>query len=165
MSRTYAYLGPLDIGASVVGLPAEPPLRSTGDVAEWIRRFRGDFDRAGRLTTTFVVGEDGFLRLTDRQSEHVACAGGRPVLAAGEMTLRLQDGSIVAEEITNQSTGYCPDADSWPAVTQALKSAAIAGPSGYTTVFVFRRCASCGQINIIKDEHFVCAVCGAALLA
>lgn len=34
---------------------------------------------------TFVVGLDGQLRLASRRSEHVDCASGQPVLAAGEV--------------------------------------------------------------------------------
>jgi hypothetical protein len=165
MGRTYPYVGPAEIAASVADGPSESPLRSPGSTTEWIKRYRHEFGRDGCVTATFVVDEDGFLRLADRHSEHVACAGGRPVLAAGEVTLRLDAGRAVAEEITNQSTGYCPDAGSWPAVADALKRAGIEGPSGYTSTFVFRRCGSCGQINIVKDQHFVCSVCRAALSA
>ena len=35
---------------------------------------------------TFVIGVDGVLRVADRRSEHVACAGGGDVLSAGELT-------------------------------------------------------------------------------
>src|SRR5215470_10910137 len=107
--RTYPYVGPAKIAASVAGVPSEGPLRSPGDMTEWIGRYRHEFGRDGCLTATFVVDEEGFLRLADRHREHVACAGGRPVLAAGEIMLRLEGTSAVVEEIINQSTGYCPD--------------------------------------------------------
>lgn len=35
---------------------------------------------------TFVIDSSGILRLAPRRSEHVACAGGGPVLSAGEVT-------------------------------------------------------------------------------
>jgi hypothetical protein len=41
---------------------------------------------------TFVVGLDGQLHLAPQRSEHVDCAAGQPVLAAGEV-LFMQDGS------------------------------------------------------------------------
>ena len=37
-------------------------------------------------TYTFVVDEFATLRIADRSSEHIACAGFRPVMAAGELT-------------------------------------------------------------------------------
>ena len=42
---------------------------------------------AGELSEpfTFVVGLDGELRLAPRRSEHVDCAAGQQVLAAGEV--------------------------------------------------------------------------------
>jgi hypothetical protein len=114
---------------------------------------------------TFVVDDQGVLRVGDRHSEHVACAGGAPVLAAGEMTFRLAGRSISAVGVTNQSTGYCPEPESWAAVAEALNKAGIAGPAAYTTAFIFRRCEHCGQINLVKDAVFDCAVCGSALPA
>ena len=105
----------------------------------------------------------GYLRVADRRSEHVACAGGEPVLAAGEMTLRMSHAGVEAEEVSNQSTGYCPEPSSWPAVEQALSTAGIKGPDGYTRRFVFRRCGECDQINLIKDGIYECDVCGAPL--
>jgi hypothetical protein len=65
--------------------------------------------------------------------------------------------------VSNQSTGYCPDPDCWPAVAAALRSAGVAAPVGFTRRFVFRRCFTCGQINLIKDDWYVCAACDADL--
>ena len=62
----------------------------------------------------------------------------------------------------HKSTGYCPGIDSWPVVAVALDKARIGHPNGFTVKCVFRKC-SCGQINIIKDNYFQCAVCGSQL--
>jgi hypothetical protein len=128
-----------------------------------MREARSDFDRSGRIIQTFVVTEDGSLCVADRRSEHVACAGGAPVLAAGEITFHRVGSSVEAEEVTNQSTGYCPEPESWKAMAAALAQAGIRGPDRYTTEFVFRRCEHCGQINLVKEEIFECAVCECAL--
>ena len=65
--------------------------------------------------------------------------------------------------MTNQSTGYCPEPESWIAVEIALKHIGVKFPDGFTTEFLFRRCESCGQINIVKENWFVCSVCDAEL--
>jgi hypothetical protein len=58
---------------------------------------------------TFVIDLGGALRLAPRRGEHVACADGAPVLSAGEITfLRDQDRWTVSE-VSNPSTGCCPD--------------------------------------------------------
>ncbi|HJY76311.1 MAG TPA: hypothetical protein VKE95_06740 [Burkholderiales bacterium] len=132
---------------------------------EWLRWSRSDFDRSGRNIQTFVVSEDGSLRVADRRSEHVACAGGAAVLAAGEITFLRIGTSVEAEEVTNQSTGYCPEPESWNAMAEALARAGIRGPGRYSTEFVFRRCEHCGQINIVKEGIFECVVCNHALPA
>lgn len=129
----------------------------------WIAKHRLMNARSDRITATYVVDLAGRLCLADRHSEHVACAGGEPVLAAGELVLRVVRGAVVVEEVTNQSTGYCPEPESWPAVTAALETAGIASPEGYTTEFSFRRCPRCAQINVVKDLVFECAVCGSGL--
>ena len=49
-----------------------------------------------------VVGLDGALRIADRHSEHVSCAGEREVLAAGEMFFA--DGRVA--RVSNQSSGF-----------------------------------------------------------
>jgi hypothetical protein len=86
---------------------------------------------------TFVVALDGLLRLARRSSEHVACAEGHDVLAAGEMTFAAEPGWHVTE-VTNQSTGYCPDPDCWPAVAGALDRVGVPHPGGFTDLVIFR---------------------------
>jgi hypothetical protein len=112
-----------------------------------------------------VVDVAGLLRLAPRRSEHVACAAGADVLAAGEITLRRIENGWAAAAVSNQSTGYCPDPDCWPAVAAALDRAGIAYGGGFTEEFTFRRCPECGQRNIVKDAVFFCAVCDAELPA
>lgn len=132
-----------------------------------------DFDEwastqtAGELAEsfTFVVDASGNLRLAPRRSEHVVCAGGGPVHSAGEVSFRKESGRWTVDEVSNQSTGYCPDVSSWPAVAEALDRAGISRPASFTHAVVFRRCASCGQLNIVREEHFVCVFCDAALPA
>jgi len=114
-------------------------------------------------TFTFVIDLSGRLLLAPQRSEHVACAQGEAVLSAGEITfVRDRQGWEVAE-VSNQSTGYCPDTTSWPVVQAALADAGIDPPGAFTHPIVFRRCPGCGQRNIVKDDHFVCAVCDGAL--
>ncbi|MCX4734542.1 hypothetical protein [Streptomyces sp. NBC_01363] len=112
---------------------------------------------------TFVIDSAGVLRLAPRRSEHVACAGGGPVLGAGEMSFRKESGQWAVGEVSNQSTGYCPDISSWPAVARALDAAGIEHPSGFTHEVVFRRCPACGELNIVREEDFVCVFCEEAL--
>ena len=81
-------------------------------------------------------------RSLSRRSEHVALAGGRDVLAAGEMTFARTAARWRVTAVTNQSTVYCPDPDSWPAVATALDSIGIAHPGDFTDKVIFRRCPS-----------------------
>lgn len=128
----------------------------------WIaHRTRGEVDEAA----TFVVGLDGTLRLAPRRSEHVALAGGHDVLAAGEMAFAPAGPGWYVSAVTNQSTGYCPDPDSWPAVARALDRLGVHHPGHFTNEFIFRRCPTCGERNIVRDADFICAVCDSALPA
>lgn len=163
MNRLYTYVGPPEIAAGVADIPPGIALRSPADVLVWVKQCQNEFDRSRRMIATFVVDESGSLRVAERRSEHVACAGGGPVLAAGEITFRVVGGSVEAEEVTNQSTGYCPEPESWNAVAEALARASIAGPTGYTTEFIFRLCEQCRQINLVKEQIFECAACGSDL--
>jgi hypothetical protein len=112
---------------------------------------------------TLVVVLDGMLRLAARRSGHVAPAGGRDVLAAGENTfVPIKNGWYVTE-VTNQATGYCPDPDSWPAVANALDCVGVKRAGNLTDKVIFRRCLTCGDRNIVR--HFTCALCDSALPA
>lgn len=112
---------------------------------------------------TFVIALDGMLRLAPRRSEHVALAGGRDVLAAGEMTFANAETGWRVTEVTNQSTGYCPDPDSWPAVARALDHVGLPHPGDFTDKVIFRRCPTCGERNIVRDDDFTCVLCNSGL--
>ncbi|WP_211328453.1 hypothetical protein [Thermomonospora umbrina] len=112
---------------------------------------------------TFVIDLNETLLLAPQRSEHVACAGGEPVLGAGEVTFTPATGRWTVYEISNQSTGYCPDVTSWPVVRAALDRAGLDHPPTCTHPITFRRCPRCHERNIVKDEHYVCALCDAPL--
>jgi len=114
---------------------------------------------------TFVVTLDGVLRLAPRRIEHFALAGGWDVVAAGEMTFAPVTSGWRVVEVSNQSTGYCPDPDSWPAVERALDNVDVRHPGGFTDEITFRRCPACGERNIVRDNDFTCALCNSALPA
>ncbi|MFC4053982.1 hypothetical protein ACFOY4_30175 [Actinomadura syzygii] len=160
MPAEYEYVGPSEILAAVRAGSEGVRIASGGDFAVWVAA-RGEDELAEPFT--FVVGLDGVLRLAPRRSEHVACAGGRPVLSAGEISFVLGDGRPRVDEISNQSTGYCPDPASWPAVGEALDRAGLPHPGQFTDSIIFRRCPECGERNLVKEGHFFCAVCGAEL--
>ncbi|MFH0179743.1 hypothetical protein [Streptomyces cacaoi] len=150
--RRYGYVGPEDVRRAVVPGAGGRVIRRAADldtyaVAEESEPF------------TYVVGLDGLLRLAPRRSEHVACAGGGDVLGAGEISFRRTPQGPRVHEVSNQSTGYCPDPDSWPAVAAALDEAGIGRPDGFTHALVFRRCERCGENNVVREGVFVCVFC------
>jgi hypothetical protein len=159
MRSLYRYVGPKKIAERASSAPAGTRIDSPEDVRRWMRQTGQEVDAAGNVVATFVIDEAGWLRIADRRSEHVACAGGRPVQSAGEMTFTGRKSGVSVSWVTNQSTGYCPAPDSWPAVEAALARAGIAAPSGFSHAFHFRRCPQCGSINVIKDGVFECGVC------
>jgi hypothetical protein len=163
MSRTYQYRGPQHIAQAAEGLPAGQLIRSVADFERWRRDTHQQPDESGLIEATFVITEAGALALADRHSEHVACAGGTPVRSAGEMRFGRGAAGWEAREISNQSTGYCPEPESWPAVAAALEQIPLAHSGSFTQTYLFRRCPACQQLNLIKDDVFVCAVCDAAL--
>jgi hypothetical protein len=144
----YVYVGPAEL-LEQAGVPGEP-VRSPADVV----------GRPQDEPFTYVVTLDGALRIAPRRSEHVACARGEDVLAAGEITFQ---GAVVTE-VSNQSTGYCPGEECWPAVAGALDRAGLRRPVGFTTTFVFRHCPECAELNVVKDEYYVCVFCDAELM-
>ncbi|MGI4787763.1 MAG: hypothetical protein ACRYFS_02820 [Janthinobacterium lividum] len=112
------------------------------------------------VVLTYIVDTDGQLWVADRHSEHIACARGKSVLSAGEMTIEIDHKKVIVIDVTNQSTGYCPEPESWPVVDLVLNKAGIEHPNNFTRAFIFRLCDNCGQINVVKEYDFTCAVCG-----
>lgn len=160
--RRYRYVGPPEIAAAVGSNPGSHPVRSTDDLDRWWASVE-PHDRDEPFT--FVVALDGVLRLAPRRSEHVACAGAGDVLAAGEIGFDRQPDGWTVREVSNQSTGYCPDPDCWPAVAAALVRAGLCAPEAFTSSFVFRRCPDCHERVLVRDGDLTCVLCGSALPA
>lgn len=146
--RLYCYLGATELLAET----ARWPIKSAAYLAAWRKGVFGS-------TATFVVTADGMLWLAVQRSEHVSCARGAAVQAAGELIFSGEE--LIAA--TNLSTGYCPEPECWAALQAALDRAGIVHPGGFTTSYLFRRCDRCGQRNVIKDGIFECGVCGEPL--
>lgn len=159
----YKYVGPDEIRKQVSNHPPGFRIKSISDVKEWIQQTGQKLDKSGRIRATFVIDRFGFLLIADRHSEHVACAGGGPVLSAGEISFAFKNNSIEIKEISNQSTGYCPEPASWKAVKKALAHMSIKHPDRFTNEIIFRRCPSCGERNIVKDGWYFCDICDAPL--
>ncbi|HEY9329895.1 MAG TPA: hypothetical protein VIS09_16910 [Streptomyces sp.] len=154
-------MGPAELKALVRAGGEGRGIRSPADFGEWVAALSLD-ELAEPFT--FVVDGGGVLRMAPRRSEHVVCAGGGEVMSAGEVSFRQEEsGRWVVEEVSNQSTGYCPDISSWAAVAGALDRIGIHRPSGFTHEVVFRRCRSCRELNIVREEDFVCVFCGKEL--
>ncbi|MEO8494126.1 MAG: hypothetical protein ABI614_03580 [Planctomycetota bacterium] len=161
MTCRYRYAGPAEIAGRVVGFGGFL-VDSVEKLRDSLRSMDG-YQSEGSLTVTFIVGLGGELRVSDRRSEHVKCAGGQPVLSAGEMTFVCENDRIFVERVTNQSTGYCPEPESWRSVVDALERIPLGHPDSFDPAFVFRKCPSCSQINIIKDQWYICDVCQTSL--
>ncbi|WP_437087535.1 hypothetical protein [Streptomyces sp. enrichment culture] len=158
--RSYRYVGPAELMAAVRPGVGGRRIGSAADFDGWVAE-----QPAEELAEpfTFVVGVDGVLRLAPRRSEHVACAGGDRVLSAGEIGFVREAGRWAVSEVSNQSTGYCPDGRSWAEVARALDAVALPRPSGFTHEVVFRRCTRCREHNIVREDDFVCVFCGSYL--
>ncbi len=143
-------------------------------VGEWIARQKFPPQADGTVILTYIIDLHTELWLASRNSEHVACAVGEPVLAAGELTLKLsndppcgkpshpgyaQQWRIEVVGVSNHSTGYLPEPDCWPVVAEALDRMDILRPDQWTVALVLRRCPVCQWVNVIKDDHFFCDIC------
>jgi hypothetical protein len=158
--RNYQYVGPAELKARVTPGDEGKSIRTSEDLARWLST-RGPEERTEPFT--FVVGADGLLRLAPRRSEHVSCAGAASVLSAGEMSFLQLSAQWSVADVSNQSTGYCPDPSSWPSVAAALDRAGIAHSGGFTHEAVFRRCPDCEEVNVVREGDFVCVFCEAPL--
>ena len=160
--RIYKHLNPGAVDAHPTD-STRARIASPADLHDWLDFLRSRSRLSDELTVTFIVDTDGFLWVADRHSEHAACAQGRDVLSAGELTFAMTRGAAVVSSATNQSLGYCPEAESWPAVAAALTRAGVEHPEGFTAELTFRLCSSCGAKNVVKDDWFECGVCETAL--
>ena len=160
--RRYSYVGPPDIHDAAMLSPPGSLIQSLDDLSAWLTAQSSDAELDGSLIATFVVDTDGVLRLAPRRSEHIACASGGLVLSAGEITFST-DGNIT--EVSNQSTGFCPEPESWTSVADALDRIPVDRPDDFALCVVFRLCPKCNERNIVKDGLFVCDLCGADLPA
>lgn len=154
-NKLYQYVGPAEIRAAI-DHGRGTAIECAADLATWVRAQ----NEGHQLIATYVLDDQRTLRVAPRRSEHVACAGGQPVYAAGELEATAE-GDVVA--VSNQSTGYCPDPSCWLELEAALEAASLVHPGRFTVEITFRRCPECGQRNIVKDNWFECDVCGAAL--
>lgn len=160
----YRYVGPVEIKLQA-GKTARQLVATPADIQQWITASSRQLNADNEFTATFIVSAaDGSLYIADRHSEHISCARQLPVRTAGEITFQLQSADVRVTGLTNQSTGFCPDADaSWKAIDTALSAANLPHPDYWTQVFVFRRCPACGMLNIVKDDWYSCAACDAEL--
>ena len=149
--RVFHYVGPPD-------LASKSSMSTTGTCITSSHELTAFLQTVDDGWATYVI-VDGVLRLADRRSEHVDCAQGKAVQAAGE--LQFDNDDIVF--ISNQSTGYCPDVTCFDVAATVLKNLGLTPPSTWTFAAVFRRCDGCGERNLVKDSWFVCAVCDAQL--
>lgn len=158
--KLYKYVGSNEIQQKVAGFPIGLRIESVVDLKTWIYQNRQKPNEWGLIAATFVVDYEGYLRIADRHSEHIACAGGEPVFSAGEIFFSYGDRGLEVTEISNQSTGFCPEPKSWLQVAKSLDRIPIPHPGKFTVEFIFRRCPACGQINLVKNQLLFCNVCG-----
>lgn len=161
--REYTYVGSQKISQLLFETSRRCLIAHADDILQWVRQTQQQIESDHTITATFIINTDQQLWIADRRSEHVVCAAGGNVLSAGEITFAIAARSIAVTEITNQSTGYCPEPESWQIVERVLDHIGLTHPDGFTHEFLFRRCEVCGCTNIIKDSWFECAVCGSPL--
>ena len=155
-TREYEYVGPIEFCDAAKSQPSGTRIVSRADLLTWLAYTQTDRSPDGTNIATFTIDVDGELLLAPRRSEHVACASGGPVLSAGEISF---DDELTVTEISNQSTGFCPEPESWATVATALDRIGIPHPGRFTTEVVFRLCPSCNERNIVKDDWYYCTMC------
>jgi hypothetical protein len=161
--RLYPYVGSASIRASVPKASHRLHATSKEAILHWITETRQPREPDGTVVVTFIIDPMGELWINDRRSEHVLCAAGQDVFSAGEMTFAIEGETLELVEVSNQSTGYCPEPDSWPAVARALNAISLQHANDFTMTCIFRRCEACSTLNLVKDDWFECAVCQAPL--
>jgi hypothetical protein len=99
------------------------------DVIHWLQQTGQCPEHDNTITATFIVDLDGALWIADRRSEHLACPNGRDVLSAGEITFDLDSMPVRVASVTNQSLGYCPEAELWPASPRLWRQSEFPRPA------------------------------------
>jgi len=163
MRRRYRYVGSGDLASLLARLSRREQIEKREDVLRWLRPDGRMLPYKVTITATYIIDTEGKLWLADQRSEHVACALGQDVLAAGEITVCAEGEHVYVLAVSNQSTGYCPKPESWWAIGEALDHLEVPHPSSFTSVFIVRHCDACGMTNIVKDGRYECAVCGSTL--
>lgn len=163
MAKLYRYVGPDCIHSTAAKALPGMRIDSSRNLLNWLRATNQEQNREGLFVVTFVVDQLEALRVSERRSEHINCSGGTPVLSAGEMFFNVADQTIEVVDVTNHSTGFCPEPESWPVVAAALDRLGIQHPGRFTGLVFYRLCSACGQRNIVKDGWLVCGTCGASL--
>jgi hypothetical protein len=120
---------------------------------------RDKLDLEECIPATFIVDTDGAFWIADRGSEHFACARLESLLSAGEVFFTLFGSTPSIYRITNQSTVYCPEPDSWKSVEMALSKTGIEFPDGFEPPFEFRRFTGGRTLAIVRGEVLTCLMC------
>ena len=96
-ARLYQYVGPERLRLAVAGCPIGTRIASPQDIENWIYNTDQAPNADGLVPATFVADLHGYLRVADRNSEHIACSGGMPVLSAGEIFFGIGDSSLTGD--------------------------------------------------------------------
>lgn len=163
-NRVYAYVGAADLNDPELFQTERTQIATPMDVLALVRQGQPHKETVS-ITFTFIVDTHGQLWVAERPSKHVSCARGGDVLSAGGMAFDVEDGQAIVGGVTNHSTGYCPEPDSWLSVQAALDRANLSHPGRFTREFIFRLCENCGQRNVVKEDDYTCAACGGELPA
>ncbi len=161
--KIYPYVGNASLRDNLPPTSHRYHVMQSKALLQWLKETKQPNNIDNSLTVTFIIDFGNKLWINDRHSEHVLCANGEDVLSAGEMTFDVANTPVDIVSITNQSTGYCPEPESFRSVKLALNQTDLKYPLDFTTAYQFRLCKNCGTKNIIKDNWYVCAVCDADL--
>src|SRR5687768_4353339 len=156
MERLYTYVGAASARSRAEGTPPGATIRAREDLVAWVDAHPESVTDAA----TVVIDARGVLRLAPRRSEHVACAGGGDVRAAGEIAFAR--GASGVRWCSNQSSGYCPEPACHAPLRMALAALGVRTTPPFEPECVWRRCPRCAQINLVKDGDLTCSCCDTA---
>lgn len=155
----YNYIGPVKLLESLSNPSPRFLISNRADLLSWASNHLREELADGTVPATYIIDPKEMLWIADRRSEHVICARGGSILMAGEIFIGVAKGRVWVERISNQSTGYCPAPD-YQVLQIVLDRLGINHPGQFEPACEFRQCSNCGQINLIKEDDYTCAVCG-----